>query len=233
MRQDLIWDFFQNEAPETFRGSLPRLEYLVRRVSREGRVLNIGAGTGLFEELALEKGLDVYSLDPNERIVSAIRSRLGMKEKAVVGYVQDIPFESGFFQTVVVSEVLEHLGEEELEKALEEIHRVLERGGRILGTVPARENLREQLVVCPKCGERFHRWGHAQTFNAESVKVLLSRYFEVEEAFEHLFVDWSEVNWKGKIRSLAKKILFRMSLYGRYENIVFSGRKSHGEYSSC
>jgi SAM-dependent methyltransferase len=225
MRQDLIWDFFQNEAPETFRGSLPRLEYLVRRVSREGRVLNIGAGTGLFEELALEKGLDVYSLDPNERIVSAIRSRLEMKEKAVVGYVQDIPFESGFFQTVVVSEVLEHLGERELEKALEEIHRVLERGGRILGTVPARENLREQLVVCPKCGERFHRWGHVQSFDTARVMILFSEYFQIEEVHERLFFTWSQMNWKGKILGLLKKILFEMSVHGKNESIFFSGRK--------
>jgi SAM-dependent methyltransferase len=145
--------------------------------------------------------------------------------KALVGYVQDIPFKNEFFQTVVVSEVLEHLGDEELHRALAEIHRVLATGGRIIGTVPARENLRDQLVVCPKCGERFHRWGHAQTFDSVSIKALLSRHFDVEQAFECLFVDWTEVDWKGKIRGLVKKILFRMSLYGRYENIVFSGRK--------
>jgi SAM-dependent methyltransferase len=225
MRQDLIWEFFQNEAPEAFRGSLPRLKYLAKRVRRKGRVLNVGVGTGLFEEVALKKGLDVYSLDPNEKAVSTIHKRFGMKEKALVGYVQDIPFKNEFFQTVVVSEVLEHLGDEELHRALAEIHRVLATGGRIIGTVPARENLRDQLVVCPKCGERFHRWGHAQTFDSVSIKALLSRHFDVEQAFECLFVDWTEVDWKGKIRGLVKKILFRMSLYGRYENIVFSGRK--------
>jgi SAM-dependent methyltransferase len=226
MRQDLIWDFFQNEAPEAFRGNLPRLVYLAKRVRREGRVLNIGVGSGLFEEVGVKKGLDVYSLDPNERIVDTIRKRFGMEEKARVGYSHEIPFEGGFFHSVVISEVLEHLSDQEVHQTLREIYRVLVQGGRIIGTVPARENLRDQLVVCPKCGEHFHRWGHVQTFDSKTIKALLSRYFEVEEAFEYLFVDWSEVNWKEKIRSLVKKILFRMSLYGPYKSIVFSGRKS-------
>lgn len=225
MSQDYIWDFYQNEMTEAFRGSLPRLKFLARKITKGERVLNIGVGSGLFEGLALERGLDVYSLDPNEKAISAVQQRFGMKEKARVGYSQDIPFASGFFHSVVISEVLEHLTEKQMDETLREVHRILDLNGRIIGSVPARENLKEQLVVCPRCGERFHRWGHAQSFDSKRLETILSRDFKVMEVFECVFVNWSDVNWKGKVLGLFKKALLQVSLHGSNENIVFVGMK--------
>ena len=188
-------------------------------------MLNIGVGSGIFEEMATKKGLDVYSLDPNPRSIDTIRARFSVRTKAQVGYVQSIPYPSDFFNAVVVSEVLEHLSDEALDDGLREIHRVLVKGGYLLGTVPSRENLKEQIVVCPECGKRFHRWGHLQSFDPARVRALLSPYFQVEEIRERPFVTWPTLNWKGKILVLAKVLLYQFGIHGNNETLVFMATK--------
>src|SRR5262249_49073617 len=86
-----------------------------------------------------------------------------------------------------------------LRGAVAEIARVLAPGGLFVGTVPASEELAEQTVVCPCCGERFHRWGHQQSFDAARLRALLSPRFAVRRVEERIFVDWGALNWKGKV----------------------------------
>src|SRR5437870_380847 len=140
--QDLIWEYYQNECPESFDGSYSRLRFLVERIKAPATVLNIGCGAGFFEQFALERGLDIHSLDPSERSIAELRARLNLGEKAQVGYIQKIPFPDSEFDAVVVSEVLEHLTPEITRQGLEDIRRVLKPSGRVIGTVPHRENLR-------------------------------------------------------------------------------------------
>lgn len=225
MNQDQIWDYYQNEMPEIFEGSRSRIYYLACRICPAGKVLNIGVGTGIFEEIGRDKGLDIYSLDPNPRSIETLRARLKLGTKAQVGYIQSIPFPSDFFDAVVVSEVFEHLSDEVLKEGLAEIKHVLVRGGRVIGTVPARENLRAQIVVCPECGNRFHGRGHLQSFDLARMRALLLSYFQVEDLLERLFVTWPLLSWKGKIHELAKLLLHRIGIHGSNENIVFIAKK--------
>ena len=91
--QDLIWDYFQNEAPESFEGSRARLRHLVQKLNRSQVVLNIGCGSGIFEKLALAQEVDIYSLDPSERSIQHLRETLRLGDKARVGYIQGLPFD--------------------------------------------------------------------------------------------------------------------------------------------
>jgi SAM-dependent methyltransferase len=228
LNQDIIWDYYQNEAPESFDQSWGRQAFLVRkaRVSPRPKVLNIGVGTGIFEELALARGFDVYSLDPSPHSIEVLRSRLGLGEDhAKVGYSQSIPFPDGCFNVVVMSEVLEHLADDVLHQTLGEVHRVLASGGHFMGTVPAREDLDANMVICPHCGERFHRWGHLQRFDIARMRALLAERFEVEELEERFFVTWSRLNWKGKLSSFAKVALLRLGVHGSNETLYFRGQK--------
>ena len=82
MSQDVIWEHFQNEGVSAFSGSLPRLEFLVRRVKSGERALNIGVGAGQLETLAKAKGINIWALDPSERSIDGLRKRLDLGEKA-------------------------------------------------------------------------------------------------------------------------------------------------------
>src|SRR5205085_6704097 len=185
-------------SPETFDGSRARLQILLSRIEPSQVALNIGCGSGIFEGLALAKQIDIYSLDPSERSIGQLRGALHLGDKARVGYIQQLPFSDSYFDVVVVSEVLEHLTPEVTKAGLEEIRRVLKPGGRILGTVPSREDLRAQIAVCPSCGNKFHKWGHEQGFDPEKMEQLLGDYFCAVRVRERPIVPWRILNWKGK-----------------------------------
>lgn len=227
MGQDKIWEHFQNEGVEAFSRSLGRLEFLARRLSPAQRVLNIGVGNGSLELLAATKGVDIWSLDPSERAIEKIRQSLGMGEKAQVGYSQALPFPDSHFDTVVMSEVLEHLDEAVLEKTLDEVHRVLRTDGVFIGTVPARENLADSLVLCPDCGAKFHRWGHKSSFDIDRLSAVLTTRFSINEMSERFFIDWESVGWWRRIQGLIKRFLSWRGIgtYGVCRNIFFSAQK--------
>ena len=223
--QDAIWAYFQNQAVDSFAGSRARLAYLLKEVRKRrlNRVLNIGVGAGIFERMAKEGGLVISSLDPDVNAVQRLRDQLNIDARQ--GYVQSIPFESGRFDAVVASEVLEHLDDNSLFQALLEIRRVLVPGGYFIGTVPYQENLLDSTVVCPYCGRCFHRWGHLQSFSTERMKKILSSDFAIERVFPKKFVTFSVLNWKGKMVSGARLVLWKLVVYRGKLNLVFMVRK--------
>lgn len=227
--QAALWDHYQNEGRASFEGSRARLAHLAglvaRFAGRGARVLDVGVGGGVFEELALARGLDVHALDPSERAIAALRDRLPLRERARVGTLAAIPFEREAFDALVCSEVFEHLSEQELDRALVEIERVLRPRGVLAGTVPAREDLAEQHVVCPHCQEHFHRWGHVQAFERTGLVRALERRFELVHLDERPFPNWPTLNWKGRLRGLAKLALARLGQHGSEECLVFVAKR--------
>jgi SAM-dependent methyltransferase len=226
MDQKKIWDHFQVEGVGAFEGSYPRLRYLLGLLpDREKRVLDVGVGNGTLERLALKRGLDIYSLDPSEGAISLLRRELQMGDRARVGFSQEMPFPDEYFDAVFASEVFEHLDDSVLKQSLEEIERVLKPGGQLIGTVPSRENLGEQTVVCPKCGEMFHRWGHAQSFDRQRLGQILEQALETPRMREKYFVGWQLLNAKGKISAFVKLGLLAVGIHGTGETLVFVAKK--------
>jgi ubiquinone/menaquinone biosynthesis C-methylase UbiE len=104
------------------------------------RVLEIGYGSGLLlptlgricEELY---GADVVRERPalRERL-----ARLGTRPRELVqADIQSLPFPERYFEGVVAFSILEHLRSDELGRAVREVARVLEPGGRFLVGCPA------------------------------------------------------------------------------------------------
>jgi len=223
--QDRIWDYYQNESPDTFEGSRARLRLLVSRIRPSQVALNIGCGSGILEHLALSRKIDIYSLDPSERSIGQLREALHLGDKARTGYIQKLPFPDSFFDVVVVSEVLEHLTPAVTKAGLEEIRRVLKPGGRVLGTVPSREDFRMQIAVCPCCGKKFHRWGHEQSFDPGKMNRLLCDYFCVVRVTERPIPPWSILDWKAKCLGMIRWLLAKAGIHGSNENLLFEGFK--------
>lgn len=226
--QDRIWEVYQNDEELMSIGcrNTARIIFIAKRLPAGVKVLNIGVGTGRLEEMLVRKGIDVYTLDPSETSIKRIRHLIGLgEEKAKVGYAQAIPFPDASFDFVVMSEVLEHLSDEVLSTALLEVHRVLKEHGYFIGTVPADENLRESLVVCPSCGSRFHRWGHVQSFSAQRLITCLKSVFSFVQVKRRYFCDYSELNWKGKITGTIKYMQAIMNLKGSNQHFYFEARR--------
>ena len=228
MEQSKIWNHFQSvdTGVDIFEQSNPRYAYIAAHVNPGQRALNIGVGRGGLERMLIQRGVDTYSLDPGEASIAQIRKDLQLGDKAQVGWSQSMPFPSDTFDVVIMTEVLEHLDDQVLQATLHEVCRVLRDGGRLIGTVPADETLAEGMVLCPHCGESFHRWGHVQSFTRERLLTLLEPVLGTTRVERHYFGDWAHLNWKGRITLTVKKLLVRWGVKGSVENHFFIAQKT-------
>ena len=218
-----VWAYYQTKAPETFRRSTVRLHYLTRYLKRGQRVLNVGIGGGLFEGLCRSKGVNVLSLDPDWMSLRNYADR--NRFKLIAGKLENLPFADEVLDAIVVSEVIEHLTRESTCRALEEIRRVLAPEGQIIGTVPCEENLADGVVVCPACGEVFHKVGHLQSFSTGTMSALLRSAFSHVECFERAFMAKATSGCKESAIGLIRNFLVLVHLLTREKHLVFRARK--------
>ena len=211
MHQDKIWDYYQNEGLESGGFSDARQRFMLRYLDSGSSVLNIGVGSGALERLALSKQINIYSLDPSSSAITQLQEKLGFGERAKTGYAQDIPFDDKKFDAVVMSEVLEHLEDENLDNALREVIRVLKPGGLLVLSTPFNETLESQNVVCPECGKVFHKWGHVQSFDMERMNSLLFKHgFITNRIFITTFVDWHRKGMMNLVKSIVRIMLAKL-----------------------
>jgi len=120
-----------------------RVEWTVGRVG-DGPVLDLGCGGGLLGLLLAERRPDigdVVGVDSDWRAVRDARALLFERAGAhhpcqfLEGPAESLPHADGYFGTVVLGEVLEHV--DEVEPVVAEVDRVLAPGGRVVVTVPA------------------------------------------------------------------------------------------------
>lgn len=215
MNQEKIWDYFQNEGGVSFEAAQPRYNYLKKRVKKltvsNAKVLNIGVGAGRLESMLLKSGYLVSALDPNP---NSIQKLVSAGVDAHVGMIENLPFDTNTFDVIVASEVLEHLSDDSCRIAISEIQRTLKSKGVFIGTVPYAENLSDNLTVCPHCAERFHRWGHQQSFDKKRLASIFDGKLEQVNILTMSFVVWT-ISPKRLLKSLLKWLLGYFGEIGR------------------
>jgi SAM-dependent methyltransferase len=226
-QNEKIWDHFQNEGQETFAFSTPRFERLLEDIARKASVprpviLNIGAGNGSFEELAWQRGWEVHALDPDARTVARLVEK---KIHARQGFIEKLPYADAYFDFVVATEVLEHLTEEQRHSGVREVARVLKKGGWFVGTVPDNEDLRRNQVMCPKCGEIFHRWGHQASFTLASTQAELAAVFGKIKIERTVFISLAGRSLFGMLQGLGRRALAKWGATIASPSIYFFARK--------
>tara|TARA_Y100000034_G_scaffold135774_1_gene209058 strand:- start:58 stop:759 length:702 start_codon:yes stop_codon:yes gene_type:complete len=110
-----------------------REDLLFKWLNRTDKILDMGCAYGEYTKLYSEKCNMICGLDPNEELLRMAR-RDYPKIEFKRGIAEDIPFENELFDVVILADVLEHVNDEK--KTLEEIRRVLKKGGDLLLTVP-------------------------------------------------------------------------------------------------
>jgi ubiquinone/menaquinone biosynthesis C-methylase UbiE len=96
-------------------------------------ILSLGCNSGGFERLVLQKkpGTTVYAVDVNPQMIN-LACQKGIIAK--VARAENLPFKDGYFDVLIVSEILEHVFD--VDKVVKEALRVLKNGGLIIGSVP-------------------------------------------------------------------------------------------------
>lgn len=123
-----FWDKFPSTIIDHFEKSCSK-----------GKVLDIGSGPGRDGLLLKERGLDVVCLDASSAMVELCKQK-GLN--AVEGDFMNIPFAEASFQGVWAYTSLLHISKKDLDKALNEIKRVLKPGGIFgLGMIEGEQEL--------------------------------------------------------------------------------------------
>jgi len=119
-----VWRFGQDR----------RLELIERYGRLEGqRILDVGCGLGTYVKKLRTFSGDVYGVDLDPEKVAQAQREL---DNIYLAPAEELPFEDGYFDVVLLHEVLEHV--ENDRAAVCEAYRVTKVGGRIVIFVPNR-----------------------------------------------------------------------------------------------
>jgi 2-polyprenyl-3-methyl-5-hydroxy-6-metoxy-1,4-benzoquinol methylase len=139
-----------------------RLRWVRQYLSLPARILDVGAGSGAFVEVALEAGADAVGIELDEDAVASAQQR-GIP--MLLTSLESAEFERESFDAITTFHVLEHVSD--LRAFLQKAHRLLYPGGVLLVEVPdtARIRIRPKDFFMPE-----HNWH----FTPRTLKLLLA-----------------------------------------------------------
>lgn len=142
-------------------------QYIDEIISKaQGRILDVGCGNGHFLLPLKDKGFEVYGIEINPESVE-ICKELGLK--AICGTLEEAKFPNEFFETIIMSQVLEHLPSPKA--SLKEIFRILKPGGKVFIYCPNAQSYLARLF-----SKYWHGWHlpfHFFAFTPETIKKLV------------------------------------------------------------
>lgn len=172
-------------APETIEGFKPREPYFKKLIrdhfpqNKKTKILEIGCGHGAFLYYVQQAGyIDTVGIDGSEEQVQEAR-RLGIshiKHVNIIEYLHGVDDDS--LDLLIAFDVIEHFSKDELSDLLDEFHRVLKKGGKIICHQPNGEG---------PFGSFMRHWDytHEIAFTRESIaQIFLSSGFTNINSYE-------------------------------------------------
>lgn len=164
------WNRFKLTNIKPFSGNVFRADYLInllkKYLKKDGFILNIGVGDGLYDLLISKYFSNHFSYDID---LSSLQNIQKINRTLVNGFAQKLPFSDNSFDGILIAEVLEHISKADRQKTLLEFQRVIKKNGSLIISVPFKENLYYNTTYCPECQHSFHSWGHIDTFDTEKI----------------------------------------------------------------
>jgi len=120
-----------------------RVELCLDELSGGERVLEVGFGSGLTFINLHELYREIWGLDLTARVdeITGLFRSEGIETHLQNGSVESMPYPDGFFDSVLLISILEHLRPAEQPGVFREILRVLKPGGQVVYGVPVERPL--------------------------------------------------------------------------------------------
>jgi ubiquinone/menaquinone biosynthesis C-methylase UbiE len=142
-----------------------------------GTVLDLGCGDGAFTRPLRERGYAVVGSDLSLGRLKALKNVTPcLLEASAI----QLPFRDQCFDTILFTEVLEHLADREAQRqALREFARVLSRDGRLVLTTPNRPVYRIAVRLWSWFGDQKPDPTHFSELNLRELRSLVSEFFTI------------------------------------------------------
>ena len=140
----------------------------------ESKILNIGFGSGNFEELYFTDHKEWHGIDIAPESVKMAQKKFPHGH-FTNGTILELPYRDNYFDYVLSFEVLEHIRPSQIHTALSEVYRVLRPRGKFIASVPINEGL-EKMVK-----NHLNPNSHMRDYTANLIKAELEiNHFAVE-----------------------------------------------------
>jgi ubiquinone/menaquinone biosynthesis C-methylase UbiE len=159
------------KSPENFIDDI-KLNYLRPYLPQSGIVVEVGAGSGrLLTRIALEnKNITPIGIDfESTRMVKDNINKFNLNGASIKADAYHIPLQYNLAEAVISGGFLEHFNEEEIDKILQEMQRILKVGGLFYAEITPNKKSLCRPIILTEMG------GYESTFNKQKWYEILKR----------------------------------------------------------
>jgi SAM-dependent methyltransferase len=137
------WEKIYEDLGDLGYGVLPRIKKAARlfRIKGVKKILDLGCGTGRHSLYLSKRGFNVYATDVSPtavKIAGEKAAELGLKDIYFRQHdMRSIPFKDNYFDAVICTWTLHHGKLAQIQRTIDEVHRVLAPGGIFLTDIPS------------------------------------------------------------------------------------------------
>lgn len=162
-----------------------RREWLLARVRRGERVVDLGAGLGEFAAALDAAGCEVVALETSAVALRRLAGRHPGIEARAVDPAGPLPLEDASVDVVWAGEVIEHVAD--TAAWLSEVRRVLRSGGRLLLSTPFHGRVKTAALALARHERHFDPRGpHLRFYTRRALRELLGDFGFEDVALETL-----------------------------------------------
>lgn len=195
------------------------LSNFAREGERKGKLLDIGAATGMLMETAAQSGYEVYGVEGGETSINALQRKFG-HDRVFDGWLETIDFaglgKTNFFDVVTMVDVLEHCRDPNL--TLDIVNKLLKAEGIVSCYIPTTSSLAAKLM-----GKRWDSYCtmHTFSFTNENLRALFKRHgfdiLSIDSAPRFLTVEYARLFAKNLLHGgMVEKLLPVLNLVPRF-----------------
>ena len=161
------WDFESRFQKNFFTYHVGRVlvKHFRRFLSKPKKIIDYGAGAGILIEELLHENRQCAAIEFAPDAVRLIESKFqGNPNFLGVRLIGNLQEWNGQFDVALLTEVVEHLYDTDLDRCLSCIRDLLVPGGMLILTTPNDEDRTKSMLMSPETGRVFHRWQHVRSW---------------------------------------------------------------------
>lgn len=166
-----IFDYHEKSDDVTENERARLNQKIIRQISKNSkRILDVGCGNGWLSKAIQNDQNQVVSMDiALNNVQKALLNEPHKNHSGLVADVFHLPFEKNSFDSIVASEIIEHVYDPK--KFIECLFQVLKPGGELIITTPFDEKI--PLYLCVHCNKSTPKNAHLHSFNDANIKEVI------------------------------------------------------------